>query len=109
MLPVGISQNMRLFRPSAVPVFTGCLGGLAAALNSSPVLTGCLQNSLRGSARFSQSSLVSSGSSVSSSVAVTWVLMLGHSRSILRVMVILCGFWYLNRLGSLVIEKYVVG
>ena len=99
MLPGGISQNIRLWRPRAVPVFTGCLGGLAAALNSSPVLTGCLQNSLRGFSRFSQSSSVSSGSSVSRRVAVTCVSMLSHSSIILRVMGILCVFWYLKPAG----------
>ena len=99
MLPGGISQNILLFRPRAVPVFTGCRGGLAAALNSMPVLTGCLQNSLIGLARFSQSSSVSSGSSVSRRVAVTWVLMLGHSRSILRVMGYLVCSWYLKPAG----------
>jgi len=89
MLPGWISQNIRLWRPSAVPVFTGWRGGLAAALNSSPVLTGCLQNSLTGFSRFSQRSSVSSGSSVVSSVAVILVSMLGHSSSICRVMVVM--------------------
>ena len=79
MLPGGISQNMRLLRPRAVPVFTGWRGGLAAALNSCPVLTGCLQNSLTGSLRFSHRSWVSSGSSFSSSVAVSVVSMVGNS------------------------------
>jgi len=88
MLPGGISQNILLWRPRAVPVFTRCRGGLAAALNSSPVLTGCLQNSLRGFSRFSQRSSVSSGSSVSRRVAVILVSMLGHSSSICRVMVV---------------------
>ncbi len=96
MLPGGISQNIRLCLPRLTPVFTGCLGGLAAALNSSPVLTGCLQKSLRGSARFSQRSCASSGSSSSSSVAVILVLMLGHSSSIWRVMVIMMFIVYLN-------------
>ena len=99
MLPGGISQNILLWCPRAVPVFTGCRGGLAAALNSMPVLTGCLQNSLIGLARFSQSSSVSSGSSVSRRVAVTWVLMVGHSRSILRVMGYLGCSWYLKPAG----------
>ena len=99
MLPGGISQNILLWRPRAVPVFTGCRGGRAAALNSSPVLTGCLQNSLRGFARFSQSSSVSSGSSVSRRVAVIVVCMVGHSSSICLVMVYLCGFGYLKPVG----------
>jgi len=65
---------MRLLRPRAVPVFTGWRGGLAAALNSCPVLTGCT-----GLARFFQRSSVSSGSSFSSSVAVSVVSMVGNS------------------------------
>jgi len=70
---------MRLLRPRAVPVFTGWRGGLAAALNSCPVLTGCLQNSFTGWAKFSQSRLVSSGSSFSRRVAVSVVSMVGNS------------------------------
>ena len=42
---------------------------------------------------------MSSGSSVSRRVAVTCVSMLGHSSIILRVMGILCVFWYLKPAG----------
>lgn len=68
------------------PVLTGCLGGLAAALNSSPVETGCLQTIFSGSVRLLHKSSHSSGSSFSSSVAVTMIFSVGHSRTILRAM-----------------------
>ena len=81
-------------RPSCVPVFTGWRGGLAAALNSCPVLTGCLQNSLIGWARFSQRRLVSSGSSFSSSVAVSVVSMVGNVSWICFMGVLVCLLYF---------------